>query len=157
MGILDNASKLVGRGAAGLERTGKLTSLNAQLKELDRSRSTAMSKLGEALYPLFRLDSSIRPQNEALFAEIERLDQKIRELNLEKNQLGIQSDIASPATKVCRQCGSRLQEGDEFCRHCGAAYTIADQPSNADMSACPSCGSLIEPGYSFCTTCGARL
>ena len=51
---------------------------------------------------------------------------------------------------ACRDCGTRIVEGDAFCSECGAPV----QPAGAK---CGHCGNGINAGDQFCDTCGARV
>lgn len=53
-----------------------------------------------------------------------------------------ESEGASP----CASCGAPLQEGDDFCRRCGARKEAS----------CPSCGGPLKAGDAFCGKCGER-
>ena len=46
----------------------------------------------------------------------------------------------------CSNCGTKLQEGFEFCPECGHKFA----------SVCPKCGAEVKGGK-FCLECGEKL
>jgi predicted amidophosphoribosyltransferase len=48
--------------------------------------------------------------------------------------------------RVC-ECGTTLDDGDEFCKNCGKPLTVT----------CPACGAKIDSDSNFCPKCGKNL
>ncbi|MDO8671550.1 MAG: zinc ribbon domain-containing protein [Dehalococcoidia bacterium] len=67
-----------------------------------------------------------------------------------RNRRGKKREMIGPA---CAECGEPYEEGDQFCRICGAELS-----NNAESSpACPECGEPFEEGDIFCGACGFTL
>lgn len=49
----------------------------------------------------------------------------------------------------CSNCGTAVNEGDEFCPNCGASLS--------ETKKCPSCGATNKASSKRCTACGAEL
>lgn len=54
----------------------------------------------------------------------------------------------------CDNCGRRIKDGQNFCRHCGAPVIRAGGPV---VNKCPQCGAMSDPENRFCAFCGSVL
>ena len=50
---------------------------------------------------------------------------------------------------ICKKCGARLQETDQFCPKCGAKVIKTRR--------CPDCGEVLRDGVKFCPGCGRTV
>lgn len=63
---------------------------------------------------------------------------------------------------ICHECGKELEEGAEFCYHCGRskkdALALDDNGTFVNEShTCPNCGQKISDGDAFCQKCGSQV
>lgn len=82
--------------------------------------------------------------------------EKMKELDVEK-AVGISTAEASanrsataPAVEYCKNCGTKLEEGEVFCHNCGTKRGSA-------FVICKKCGSKNEGYKKFCSACGFKL
>ena len=54
----------------------------------------------------------------------------------------------------CDNCGRRIKDGQNFCRHCGAPVIREGEPA---VNKCPKCGAMSDPENRFCAFCGSVL
>ena len=156
MGFLDNANDLLNRETAKVGRAAKVASLNSQLKELNRQKSAAMSRLGAALYSIHKDDSTVREPNKALFECIEGIDTQIRSTQFDIAALERQNAIGSEDGEVCPRCGQPITADDAFCPGCGSKLEIQLKAA-ATGDACPKCGFELGEGEVFCMKCGYKV
>ena len=59
----------------------------------------------------------------------------------------------------CPRCGKEVEEGDKFCRYCGAPIEHIKETEVTEVGKrfCPRCGKEVEEGDKFCSSCGARI
>lgn len=50
----------------------------------------------------------------------------------------------------CKNCGTQLNEGQNFCPNCGAS-------NEQHPHICPKCGAALEDGQQFCSQCGSQI
>lgn len=63
-------------------------------------------------------------------------------------------------TKYCRNCGSELISGGEFCQKCGtkvAEPSIPPQGSGYATKHCVNCGAQMDARAEICPKCGVRV
>ena len=54
--------------------------------------------------------------------------------------------------KICPNCGSVRNGGENFCAICGT-----ERPKEPKPPCCPICGRPVKAGDAFCRDCGAKL
>lgn len=54
----------------------------------------------------------------------------------------------------CDNCGRRIKDGQNFCRHCGTPVIRAGGPA---VYKCPQCGAVADSENRFCAFCGSVL
>ena len=156
MGFLDNANNLLNKETAKVGRAAKTASLNAQLKDLEKQKTTAFAHLGAALYPRFRNDPAVRSANDALFSCIEGIDAQINSIQFDMAAIERQNAMMAAPGAICPRCGQQISDSDAFCPGCGTRIEKAQAPART-ANCCPRCGSAYEPGQTFCMQCGNRL
>ena len=58
----------------------------------------------------------------------------------------------------CKQCGSPLNEGDQFCPVCGASVAAENENTTQNVAnVCKKCGKELPEGAQFCPQCGASM
>jgi predicted amidophosphoribosyltransferase len=60
--------------------------------------------------------------------------------------------IDTESQAACPSCGVRTDEGEKYCRSCGA-----DLEPKLDDNLCPRCGAKTYSGMKFCGECGISL
>lgn len=58
---------------------------------------------------------------------------------------------------ICSQCGSVMEDQDEFCHRCGAAKVHAYYLNVGDETVCFNCGTKLPADSIFCSDCGSLL
>ena len=156
MGFLDGANDLLNQKTAAVSQAVKSGALGSQLKELERQKDTAMSRLGAALYPMFRNSKEVREPNQALFDCIENIEAQIRSVQYDIDAINRQKMIVSSTGSVCPKCGQVVSSDSAFCPSCGNKIE-ATRAESAIGNSCPKCGSPLEEGQAFCMLCGHRI
>ena len=122
MGLLDDLSGKLNRGAEITARTGKSIKLKVQLAEKKAQRNAACARLGETVFEESRNDSARFEDLKDLIGAIGEIDAAIDAI---QSDLGkIAEDAAAAArsyvTGTCPTCGYRPNQGDAYCSRCGS-------------------------------------
>lgn len=121
MGLIDELSGKLNRGAEITARTGRSIKLKAQLGERKSQRSAAFMRLGEAVYAAYRENPQGFESFEDLAQKIAGIDADIACIQMELDRVA--ADAAASARTymvgICNGCGYRVAQGDAFCSRCG--------------------------------------
>ncbi|MFA6679895.1 MAG: zinc ribbon domain-containing protein [Candidatus Methanomethylophilaceae archaeon] len=58
---------------------------------------------------------------------------------------------------ICSQCGSVMEDKDEFCYRCGATRTHAYYLNVGEDVVCSNCGTKLPTDSIFCSNCGQLI
>lgn len=67
--------------------------------------------------------------------------------------------VQVPSEKICKACGAKMEEAQEFCIMCGTKCEEAlreEKEEEPQERICPKCGSIVKPGHLFCMECGTK-
>lgn len=165
MGLLDNMTAAVNRGADSMSRATEKGRLKSQINEINKKRQGLAAQLGASLYEVTQNDPEMRAGREALYdgiaacdAEREACQQKIDEIDAASAAIA-----TATATYKCVVCGATMNGDDLFCSGCGTpaaqARPQADAPAQTPAAggrACASCGASMGSDDLFCMNCGAK-
>lgn len=168
MGILDDFSNAVNRGAASAGRAGRSAQIKIQMSDLVKQRQNLAAQLGASLYEATRENEELRVGREQLFDGIAAIDAQRDGLQAELDRIeeeAKQARIAQTAYR-CPRCGSTVAATDMFCSGCGLPIAEVkaahEKPAPAASAAeggrvCPSCGAPVSEGDRFCMSCGTPI
>ena len=179
MGLFDNMTSIVNKGAAAASRTSRSAKLRLEQGELLKQRKELAAQLGASLYESLKDSPEYREGRESLFDGIAGIDERRAQIEDEIARIEAEAQSAAVATRFysCPQCGARVAESDAFCTGCGlsgtevkAAYARDDSATSAAATpsglapsslapsglTCAACGAPMEEDDLFCMTCGAK-
>lgn len=122
MGLLDDLSGKLNRGAEITARTGKSIKLRAQLAEKKTQRNAACARLGETVFNESKADSARFDDFKDLISAIGEIDGAIEAIQSDLDKIA--EDAAASARSyvagTCPTCGYRPNQGDAYCSCCGS-------------------------------------
>lgn len=169
MGLFDNMTSVVNKGAAAASRTSRSAKLRLEQGELLKQRKELAAQLGASLYESLKDSPEYREGRESLFDGIAGIDERRAQIEGEIAGIEAEAQSAAEAAKFysCPRCGARVAESNSFCAGCGlpaaevkAAYAQDDSaPREAAAPSgftCAACGAPMGEGDLFCMACGAK-
>lgn len=131
----------------------KLQAIAGEISELETSRQTLLSEIGEKILP----ELAGRPEFAELTAKLNGIAKHIDELKrqeaelLEEKARREKEEKERLMKRTCFRCKAVNPEGSKFCEECGAK--LGEPPREY----CKICGTMNPDGMKFCGECGAKL
>lgn len=147
MGILDDLTETLSRGAGVTTRTAQIIKLKAQIADLNNQRNTICSQLGAALYDKVKDNPEFTAGLEEVFEGIDNCDKRIAALQKQIDALEEENTVKNNPPEFmreCPNCGYRLGEDALFCSRCGSSAPTKD-PAKAAPKASPCQPIDIDP------------
>lgn len=121
MGIWNDVSSMLSKGASAAERFADATSLKFKLGEEQRKRRDLATSLGESLYEEVALNPSLAAGREHILADMAACDTEIARLKAEIDRIAQENEAikADSVSYSCPACGSTLARDARFCSTCG--------------------------------------
>ena len=155
MALFEQIGKKIADASHGVvKQTRNLTDttrLNAKISENKKKMSQLLFEMGNDYYKKHRKDQNCEEQEyidqiNALFHEILKYQEEIETIK---------------TSEICKVCGSRIADGEEFCMSCGTRVGADEVEYEDDESesvrCCPTCGEEVDEESVFCTACGQKL
>lgn len=151
MGIWDNVSTMLDKGADAAGRFANATNLKFRLGEEQRKRRDLAAELGESLYETVAANPSLAAGRERILADMAACDAEIARIKEEVDRIARENEAlkAEAVSYSCPVCGSTLARNARFCSTCGTPLAPlssdgwASQPDEAAESKAqqqePSC------------------
>lgn len=123
MGIIEDISATLNRGASVTAKTANVLKLKAQIADVNNQRKNLCTGLGDALYERTKDISAMTSGLEDLYQGIANCDERIAALQAQVDQIEAQ-DAAEPTARAswmrtCPNCGYSMSAKDKFCGRCG--------------------------------------
>lgn len=121
MGIWDNVSSMLGKGADAAGRFANATNLKFKLGEEQRKRRDLAAELGESLYETVAANPSLAAGRERILADMAACDAEIARIKEEVDRIAQENEAlkAEAVSYLCPVCGSTLARNARFCSTCG--------------------------------------
>ena len=129
MGIWDNVSSMLGKGADAAGRFANATNLKFKLGEEQRKRRDLAAELGESLYETVAANPSLAAGRERILADMAACDAEIARIKEEVDRIAQENEAlkAEAVSYSCPVCGSTLARNARFCSTCGTPLATKPQ------------------------------
>lgn len=164
MGILDNMTSAMNRGAESMSRATEKSKLKGQLNEVNKKRQNLAAQLGASLYPVTKDDPTLRAGREFIYDSIAACDNERDELQHKIGEIEATNQAAASAATMykCAVCGANISGADLFCSGCGTPASEAIPAAAvavpvAGAKTCATCGAPMGADDMFCMSCGTKV
>ena len=117
MGIWDDVSTMLGKGADAAGRFANATNLKFRLGDEQRKRRDLAAELGESLYETVAANPSLAAGRERILADMAACDAEIARIKEEVDRIARENEAlkAEAVSYSCPVCGSTLARNARFC------------------------------------------
>lgn len=147
------------------KKYSRLSKLRLEKSQVEGEIKRLYEDLGQAYYRSIEEGSD---QAQRLLHElVAKLDQEKEILKALDNQLkqDLVEEAPGPKERTCPHCHEVLEEGDQFCSHCGSSmeetkvFQRGIFVDNVEIltKMCPNCGKQVSVHAKYCNRCGLDL